>query len=473
MLSFAFFILALLSKPMAVTLPFVLLILDWYPFDRIQSLRTFQNVFVEKLPFVACSLASSVLTILAQAAGGAIVSTKGIPLSIRALVSTSSLIAYLWKMIAPLNLSPFYPYPRDISPLSLDFLFSFILVIGITGACIFFVKKQKLWGAVWGYYVLTLIPVIGIVQVGMQAMADRYTYLPSIGPFMLAGLAVALVFKNLDRQAKGRLVIKIVSVAAVAALFILGTFLTVKQIGIWKNSINLWDHVIAQEQERVPIAYYFRGLFFSAKGQLNEAVADFDRAISLYPLFHDAYNHRGTVLEKMGLHDAAIDNYNIAIGLKPFDDTAYYNRGLAFDAKGQPDRAMADFDKAIALNPTNYNVFISRGILYGKIGSFDKAIEDFDKSMAINPNNFLAVFNRGYAYLLKKQNDMALEDFNKSIKLNNNFATAHFIRGSLYFETGNINLAVSDFQKACDLGDNNGCQSVQETQLSIKNQDGK
>ena len=192
------FALALLSKPMAVSLPAVLLILDWHPFNRISSMKSFLSALLEKLPLIALSLISSVLTVLAQKAGGALRTFDVIPLSVRVLVATESLMSYLWKMILPMNLTPYYPYPKNISLLSEECLLSVILVFGITAACIVMAKKQKLWLAVWGYYVITLLPVIGIVQVGIQAMADRYTYLPSLGPFLITGLGVAWVFKKTE-----------------------------------------------------------------------------------------------------------------------------------------------------------------------------------------------------------------------------------------------------------------------------------
>jgi hypothetical protein len=147
--AFGLFILALLSKPMAVTLPFVLLILDWYPFKRIRSLRTLWTVGIEKLPFIALSLLSSVLTVLAQRAGGAIVSMESVPLSTRMLVGVKSLMVYLGKMVWPLNLSPFYPYPIDASPMSWGYLVPIVLVIGITLLCAIMAKKQRLWLSVW------------------------------------------------------------------------------------------------------------------------------------------------------------------------------------------------------------------------------------------------------------------------------------------------------------------------------------
>ncbi|HWR59466.1 MAG TPA: hypothetical protein VN328_11325, partial [Thermodesulfovibrionales bacterium] len=154
LLSFVFFVLALLSKPMAVTLPAVLLIIDWHPLGRIQSFKTLRIAIAGKLPFIALSIISSVLTVFAQRAGGAIKSIEFAPLSKRVLVGVESVIIYLWKMILPLNLSPFYPYPEEASLLSIEYLSAIVLVLGITTACAVMAKRQKFWLSAWGYYVI-------------------------------------------------------------------------------------------------------------------------------------------------------------------------------------------------------------------------------------------------------------------------------------------------------------------------------
>ena len=191
-LSLGFFFLALLSKPMAVSLPVVLLILDWYPFQKITSLKTFRTAFVEKLPFIALSSFSSIVTILAQGSAAVIRSAEFAPLSTRSFSAVKALAAYLYKIILPLNLLPFYPYALHPSSLFFEYLLPIVLAIGITAGCISLAgRREKFWLCGWTYYVATLLPVLGIVQVGDQAMADRYMYLPSLGPFLVIGLTAA------------------------------------------------------------------------------------------------------------------------------------------------------------------------------------------------------------------------------------------------------------------------------------------
>ncbi|HAM50768.1 MAG TPA: hypothetical protein DCP92_08770, partial [Nitrospiraceae bacterium] len=307
LITIGFFILALLSKPMAVSLPFVLLLLDWYLFKRIQSLKTFGTAFLEKLPFVALSLISSILTILAQKAGKAIRPIEVTPLSTRMLVAAKSLVGYLGKMILPLNLVPFYPYPENTSVLSLDYLLAVILVIGATAVSVVIVKKQKLWLTVWGYYVITLLPVLGIVQVGRQAMADRYTYLPSLGPFLIMGLITAAIYEKVTSAKRWKLILRMVSVSVASATLISISYITIQQIGLWKNSLVFWNYVVKKEPRRGPFAHNNLGVAYQSKGLFDKAIEQYQTAISLKPDDAEAHNNLGVAYRSKGLFDKAIE----------------------------------------------------------------------------------------------------------------------------------------------------------------------
>lgn len=371
--SVVFFILALLSKPMAVTLPLVLLLLDWYPLQRFQSREQLRTVLVEKIPFIALSIISSVLTVFAQKAAGAIATTEAYPLSTRILVAAKALVAYLWNMIVPLNLTPFYPYPKSISP---AYLFPVALVAGITGACLLTAKKHKEWLSAWGYYVIMLIPVLGIVQVGSQAMADRYTYLPSLGPFLLVGLVAAWLLTKIQRAKKPELTSKIVTLAAVILLLVPLVYMTLSQIRIWKNSITLWTYVIKNRPDEIPIAYNNRGLFFMEKGQLDKAKEDLDKAIALAPYYYEAYYHRGMIFMNLGQYGQALKDLDKAIDLNPLFYSAYNNRGMVLGNMGQLDKAIEDFTTAISLNQTDVNAFLNRGLLLLQVGRIENAASD-------------------------------------------------------------------------------------------------
>jgi tetratricopeptide (TPR) repeat protein len=423
-----FFVFALLSKPMAVTLPVVLLILDWYPFQRIQTARTFGYAFVEKLPFLAFSLGSSALTILAQQSGGAVTALERVPFLTRVLVAAKALIAYLGNMVWPLKLLPFYEYnPKSISFASPEYLIAVLLVLGITITSIAIAKKQKWWLAAWGYYVVTLAPVIGIFQVGSQLMADRYTYLPSIAPFFLVGLLAARITEQVNTANKQRTIARMAIGAAAVLVLVFLSYLTVRQIAVWKDSITMWSAVIEKDPAAVA-AYRKRGAFLQKKGQLDKAIQD----------------------------------YNAQIDLEPYDGETYYDRGMIFQKMGQMERAKEDYDKAISLNPRIPGAYNNRGVIHTVTGAFDKAVDDFSRLISLKPNHAGAYNNRGFAYFRMGQYGKALEDYSKSLSLDPNYAAAYVNRGNLYLKTGRNQPARSDFQKACELGNNDGCKAIRK-----------
>ncbi|MGC2063254.1 MAG: tetratricopeptide repeat protein, partial [Thermodesulfovibrionales bacterium] len=469
-----------------------LLILDWYPFQRITSLKTFRTSFIEKLPFIALSIASSILTVLAQKE--AIVPMELVPLTSRILVGVESIAGYLWNMLWPVHLTPYYPYPKNVSLLSFEYFGALVFVAGLTAVCVIIARRQKLWLAAWGYYTIVLLPVLGIVQVGAQAMADRYTYLPSLGPFFIAGVVIAWTWSRIEkRRPAARLSSSIILLGIVACL----VYLTSEQVSVWKNSIELWSHVIEREPEKVPFAYANRGLAFDRAGQYNRAIEDYDKAITLKPSDFEAYNNRGMayqkidqfamaiedfgatiaanpafyqayynraiVFEKMSRYDKAVEDYDRTIALNPSYTEAYNNRGIVFDSMGQYDKAIEDYDKAIALNPSNFETYYNLGIVYGKTALLDKAVEAFSRAIAINPNYPYAYGSRGLAYFRLGRDDSALNDFNRALSLDYNYAGAYVNRGKLYLKTGNREPAATDFQRACSLGDGEGCQALKLT----------
>jgi protein O-mannosyl-transferase len=453
-----FFVLALLSKPMAVSLPLVLLILDWYPFRRIRSLKA-RDIVVEKLPFIALALISSILTILAQKAFG---SAGNPPLSVRVFVAFGSLVSYLWKMIMPLNLLPFYPLPRHETYSPSGYFLAVVLVIGISAACLAASRRgRRIWLAAWFYYIITFLPVLGIVQVGSQSMANRYTYLPSLSPFLIMGLGAAWVYEKTNSLEHRRRSVGILSIAAAVLVLVSLSYLTARQIGIWKNSITLWNYQIENEPEPVSFAYEIRGsAFYWQKGQFDKAIADFTRAIALDQSDSQAYFLRAMAYDKKGDIDKAIADRTKAIALNPSFYEAYIQQSLAYEEKGQIKMAIENLEKAISLNSSSIDTQIRLGVLYGRVGVFEKAIIHFNRAVELNPQYHLSYDDRGYTYFLSGQYDKALADFNKAIELDKDDANVYLNRGNLYLKTGSSELAMSDFQKACDLKNESGCDAL-------------
>jgi len=467
-LTLGFFILALMSKPMAVSLPAVLLILDWYPFGRIRSWKTLWSTGVEKLPFIALSFISSIVTISAQSAGKAFQTIDFVPLSMRALVAAQSLVAYLGKMLLPINLIPFYPYPHDVSLFSIEYLSALVLVIGITAAAVIAAKRQRAWLSAWGYYVVTLIPVLGIIQVGGQAMADRYTYLPSLGPFILAGLCTAWIVEKVSTGGETASIMGKVSIAIALILVVSLSSLAVRQITVWHDSFSLWTYVIENGAEKIPMAYVNRGAAFQKNRLFDKAVADYETAIDLDPSDYRAHISLGAVLEHLGQFDRAKEAFEKAIDLNSSSPEAFQNRGILLEKMGRLDDAIADYTRAVALQPDYYEAYNNRGLIYAKTNQLEKAIADYNEAISINPRHFNAYLNRGIVFTLVGQYEKALEDFNTAVLLGDDNAVAYYNRGMFYRRTGNNDLAQADVRKACDLGNERACSALQQLTPGVR-----
>lgn len=235
-LSLVSFILALLGKPMAVSLPIVLLLLDFYPLNRLGTeLRsgTAKVVLLEKMPFYVMSFIFSLIAIWTQHSSKAMASLEQIPLVMHLFTAPYSYIFYLSKMLFPFNLSPLYPYPRLMTILSFKYMAPIVLLPAITFICVKEAKRTRLFLGIWLYYILTLLPVIGVVQIGKQMAADRYAYLPSVGPFLLFGIAMEHLFKR--RPGRPYLIPIILMLLSLMLIFN-----TIKQIGIWHDSMSFW-----------------------------------------------------------------------------------------------------------------------------------------------------------------------------------------------------------------------------------------
>lgn len=459
--SLALFTLALMSKPMAVSLPLVLLILDWYPLGRIKSVKTFRAAFLEKIPFFVLSGGVSVLTLIAQKKGGSITPIKALPLSDRALVAARSLVLYIWKTVFPLDLSPLYPYPKTISFLSASFFLPVLCVMAVTALCLFSAKRQRLWLACWSYYVITLLPVLGIVQVGKQSMADRYTYLPGLGLSIAAGISVAWAWRRLGAHKGGRALR--ISGAAFAFLIVVSmAYLTGRQIGVWKSNLAFWNSIIEREPGKVPFAYINRGNVFNKMGQSAKAISDYSEAIALDPFRAEAYYNRGIEFAKTGQSGKAIADYIRAIALKPDYADAYNNLGTEFGEKGQFVRAILAFKKAIALEPAFYGAYHNLAEAYKKTGRFDLAIKELDKAIALDRPDADAYKELGNIFAQEKQTGKAISSFNKAILLNPGSAGLYAGRGRVYRAIGERRLAASDFRKACAMGDAEGCRALRK-----------
>lgn len=410
-----FFLLALMSKPMAVSLPIVLLILDYCPLKRLDfngGFRKLKWVLLDKLPFLMLSLVFSLITILAHGSKGFLNPLELYPLQERIIVAVRATMFYLFKMLLPFNLTPLYPYPSKINYFSFEYMGAFITLVAITLFSIFLLKKSRIFFAIWCYYIVTLLPVIGVVHVGAQAMADRYTYLPSLGPFLLAGLASITVFKKCSK--------KEYKVIIMAALILLSGMLmnkTIGQLAIWHDSLTLWSHVIRQFPDTAFIGYRGRGRYYYDSGKYQEAIKDFDMAVKLNPQFVEAYDSLGNAYFKLGNYQEAIKNFSMAIELAPQDADFYYNRGIAYRKTGNYQQAAHDLNTAINLNPQYAEAYFGIGNIYFTLGDYHHAKDSFIKAVMSRPRYAEAYHNLGNAYSQLGYNEEAKRSYEKAASL--------------------------------------------------------
>jgi tetratricopeptide (TPR) repeat protein len=244
-----------------------------------------------------------------------------------------------------------------------QYAISLIVVVCITAFFIWFWKKQKVFLALWVYYVITLLPVLGLIQVGSQAAADRYTYLPSLGPFLLVGLGTQWIW-NIFSFRKHVLTIFIISFILTTGLL---SFLTIQQIRIWKDSLTLWNYELKIFPNDLPGAYFNRAKTYQRLGKYRQALDDFEKSIGLNPHYSMGYIWRGLLYGKLGKYRQAIQDFDSAIRIEPNDSDLYYNRGLCYKLIGNCQQAILDFNKAILLNPQNIDAHINREICYAAI----------------------------------------------------------------------------------------------------------
>lgn len=446
-LSLISFIFALMSKPMAVTLPMVLLLLDYFPFKRLTVEKGFRNsksVIYEKLPFFMLSVLTAFITIWLHWSVGGLMSIEKLPFITRIISAMHAYIFYLIKMIAPLDLAPLYPYPHTIDFFTLEYFGSLTLLLIITFIALRCAKKNNLFTAIWLYYLLTLIPVIGIVQVGRQAVADRYTYLPSLGPFLLAGLGIGYLSQRcLKRRYR---------ITLITALFLISTILsskTIKQIGIWQNSITLWSYEIKLFPD-VSLAYYSRGLAYYKLNNYQKALEDLNKTIEIDPQYMNVYYDRGVVYQDVGNYREAMNNYSKAIEINPQFDKAYNNRGNVSLQLGDYPHAIEDFNQAIKLNADIPDYYYNRGVALHNLGNYEQALKDYSRTVKLDPRYTKAYSNRANVFKRLGNHPQAIIDYSIAIELDPQSSVIYYNRGIAYHESGNYQQAINDYSKAID-----------------------
>lgn len=434
------FLLALLSKSMAVTLPFVLLLLDYYLGRKFE-----RGVFLEKIPMLGLSLLFAFLILYASYPArshleGALFNLDNV------FVAAHGVLFYLYKVVNPSSLSALYPYPVKYGEmLPMEYLLAPIPVAVLIGFALFSMRNTKILAFGFFFFLLTLLPVSQLARIGGVIAADRFVYLPLIGIFFLIGEAVDFALRKLqqygqDGMARG---VRGVVFAGILAL----AFLTWKRVQVWENSVTLWTDVLEQ-YPGVPVAYDHRGLGYADRRMYREALDDYNRGIALTEDDWRLYFHRGTLLKDAGEPKLAVADFTTALALYPSHAESYYYRGLSYHQLGQLEDALSDYSQAISLNRSVPEFFTNRGVVYSQKNELIKAVQDFSSALALFPKDGETFFNRGLAYALLGRSDEALADFSSATNYQPESAKNFIHRGILLSSKERYREALVDFTTA-------------------------
>src|SRR5213596_710729 len=414
----------LMAKPMLVSLPFVLLLLDYWPLGRFAAGRTF-CLLIEKLPFLAFSIASSAVTLFAQQRGHAMISLDMAPIFVRAQNATIACIAYIRKLFWPGGLAVIYPYDRH--PSVLHALLALATLVIVSAAAILIRRHKPYLFTGWFWFLITLAPVIGIVQVGSQSMADRYTYVPLIGLFVILawGGWEALSLLRIPRlvQALG---------ASIALVLCAG--LTHAQLRYWHDSIALFQHALNVTVVN-GVAEANLGFALAEQGHYDKAIAHYKTALHSEP-HAIIWNNLGRSLVATGKLEEAIKAFQNALNLSPSFANAHRNLALALARSGRLQEALIHLGDAARLEPENATVHNIYAVMLGRAGRTTEAMQEFQATLRLAPDS--AATHVNLANLLAKQHawDEAMAHYSEALRLNPAFVEAHCYVASLLLEQG-------------------------------------
>ena len=385
----ALFALGLMSKPMVITLPFVLLLLDYWPLGRVRGSPAgalwipqapLSRLLMEKLPLLALSAASAAITMQAQQAGGAVRSTAQFSLGVRLENAVVAYATYLWKMIWPAHLAPLYPHPGDSLAVWQVAISAMVLLV-VTGVVMRFRSRRYLLTG-WLWFLGTLVPVIGLVQVGDQAMADRYAYIPLVGIFIMIAWGAADLADSRQMGFGGRMI-------PAACVLLAICFATSRQLSYWSSNYDLWTHALAVT-DRNFIAQNNLGGALLLLGKPDEAYSHFQAAAEINPNDPMSHSNLGAYLQEHGKLSEAMAQYDRTISLTSDAGllaATYSNLGAAYRKLGEDEKARDSYDQALRLNPNQSSAYLGLGELLEKQNQLDDAIHNYSKAVELRPTD--------------------------------------------------------------------------------------
>jgi tetratricopeptide (TPR) repeat protein len=460
---FLAFSMGLMAKPMVVTLPFVLLLLDYWPLGRLQlqqqndrenlpqsttvsCSRTVFHLVIEKIPLFILAAASSIVTFLVQRSAGAMIRGENYSLNTRISNAFVSYLGYIIKMVYPSRLAVLYPHPGDNLPVWQPVV-SFLIIAMVSVGVIYTARRYRYLTVGWFWYLGTLVPVIGLIQIGSQAMADRYTYLPSIGIFIIVAWSVAELttkcsFRNLALGVTAGIVLVSLSIC------------TLIQLCYWRNTLTLYEHTLKVTENNYIIHNNY-GCSLDENGKLDQAIKNFNEALRIKPNYVAALINLGVAMKKKGKITEAIEKWERVLELNPYNPSAHSNLGLVMAQQGKYNEAIKHFNDALQAKPNFPGVHYILGIIYDKMGNYDMAIQNYNNVIRLEPSNLDARFNLALTCTKMGRYDSAIQNYNDILQINPNHAGAINNLGMILKEQGKISEAVKKWERVLQIEPDN------------------
>jgi tetratricopeptide (TPR) repeat protein len=451
------FVLGLMAKPMLVTFPIILLLMDYWPLCRVQQEKCgrfipklrdraeWSKLAVEKIPLVVLSAASGTVTYLAQQSGGAVRSFEAIPISDRLSNALVSYVRYIGKSFWPHDLVVLYPYPEGIS--GWQIVCSLLLLAGVTWLTVRRRERHPYLVVGWLWYLCALVPVIGLIQVGPQAMADRYAYVPSIGLFMASIYGLTLVFT------RWRFSVAAATVSAIVLVAVL-SMASWRQVKHWKDSVALFQHTVDKTVGNY-IAHHNLALALIETGRTQEAIVHFKEALRIKAQFPKAHMNLGAVFAKQGRVSEAVQHYKEALHLDPESAGAHYNLGNLLVSQGKPDEAVPYYDRALSIAPDDPEIHNNLGIALFRQERVEEARKHYQKAVDLQPAFVSALLNLAKAHAFLNEYPSARLVFQRALKLRPDAVEIYYYVAVTYAKESRIVESVQWIEKAVENGFDN------------------
>src|SRR3989339_240809 len=448
------FLLSLLSKSMAVTLPFVLILTDYLNNKKINK-----NTLKEKIPFFILSIVFGIITVFGNQSLKNANESQVFVFSKSILNVSDQITFYIIKTIIPVKLSCIYPYLNKIgnlrffdrigSEFSGIFLFSPIILIFLTVLIFISVKytKKIIFGSL--IFLITLLPVINIIPIGWNIPADRYTYIPLLGIFYIIGEIFSYFYTKYNK------IIKILLCSILIAIIIVFSYLTQQRCQVWKDSITLWNDVIKNYPNSIAIAHYDRGKVYQERGVYNKALSDYEQAIKIDPNCYEAYYNRGITYQTISKYDEALLDYDQAIKINPNYKQAFNNRGVVYYNKKDYKKAFFDYNQAIKIDKNYSEAYNNRGTVYQAIRNYIRALSDYEQAIRIDKYYVEAYNNRGNIYQINKEYDRAISDYEQAVKINPNYLNAYNNLAVIYYNKKEYARTVLNYSRIIAISQDN------------------